>query len=311
MKRDTLWERLARGVHRLQHRSDWSAHVTADWPERIMQTPVTDRYHAKQGRSTGRLILDQGGRRLTVYLKRHYQLPWWCGWLAALWPDGAWSPALQEAQHLERARQIGVPVPQVVAAGEFIGPWGKLQSFLAVEELTDMLPLHEAIPLAATRLAPRQFARWKRSLIGEMARLTRHLHEQNYYHKDLYLCHFYIAREDTARLPRWRDRVHLIDLHRLGHHCWMGWLWQSKDLAQLLYSSALSVITPRDRLRFWRAYLGVARETPRSRWLRRLVLLRWRRYRDHNARRRFFGFLGPQRDTRSLVDVSSVVRSSS
>ena len=66
---------------------------------------------------------------------------------------------MQEYRHLEWAREQGVPVPAAVAAGEFIGPWGRLSSFLAVEELTDMLPLHQAIPLAASQLQADVFRR--------------------------------------------------------------------------------------------------------------------------------------------------------
>src|SRR5262249_49813248 len=96
-------------------------------------------------------------------------------------------------------------VPDPVAAGEFIGPRGRLQSFLAIGELTGMLPLHEAIPLAAATLDARTFQTWKRTLIGEMVRMVRLLHEARRFHKDLYLCHFYIARADCGRLPDWRD----------------------------------------------------------------------------------------------------------
>ena len=49
-----------------------------------MQVEVTDRFSAKQGRSTGRWVLQAGGSRLVVYLKRHYQLPWWLGLLTSL-----------------------------------------------------------------------------------------------------------------------------------------------------------------------------------------------------------------------------------
>ena len=145
-----------------------------------MAVAVTDRFHAKQGRSTGRWILQArrraaGARRLSVYLKRHYELPWWRGLLASLWPGRGWSPAMQEWQHLEWARRQGVPVPAVVAAAEYIGPWGGLQSFLAVEELAGMLPLHEAIPLAAVRSGSRQrSASGNATLVAEMARLSPH-----------------------------------------------------------------------------------------------------------------------------------------
>ncbi len=283
--RETLWQRLSQGVRRIQHRADWSEWVGPDWVDRIMAVAVTDRFHAKQGRSTGRWILPGEDRPLTVYLKRHYQLPWWRGLLAVLWPDNCWSPALQEWHHLHWARAVGMPVPVAVAAGEYIGPWGRLQSFLAVEELTGMLPLHEAIPAAAQGLGADQFRQWKRGLIAELARLTRELHGRRCFHKDLYLCHFYIPREDTERLPELHGRVHLIDLHRLGHHPWTWRIWQAKDLAQLLYSSEIPGVDARDRLRFWRAYLGEERRRRIGQWLFRFVLLKWRRYQRHNARR--------------------------
>src|SRR5205085_6601985 len=146
---DNFWRRLLRGSRRLQQRPDWEEFAGAGWAERILAVHVTDRFHAKQGRSTGRWVLETGGQRLAVYLKRHYRLPWWQGWLATLWPEAGWSPALEEWHNLEWARAHGLPVPAAVAAGEFIGPWGRFQSFLAVEELYGMLPLHEAIPAAA------------------------------------------------------------------------------------------------------------------------------------------------------------------
>jgi heptose I phosphotransferase len=286
MTRDSFWRRLGRGVRQVWGRPDWDDLLGPDWAAGIMERPVTDRFHAKQGRTTGRLILEQDKRRLAVYLKRHHRLSWWRGLLATLWPGAGWSPALQEARNLERARAQGLPVPVVVAAGECIGPWGRLQSFLAVEELADMLPLHEAIPLAARSLDPIAFQHWKRSLLQEIVRLTRLLHARRWFHKDLYLCHFYVARGDTATLPTWRDRVHLIDLHRLACHPWTWRFWQTKDIAQLLYSSEVAGVTARDRLRFWRLYLGAERRTWRGRWLRRIILLRWCRYRQHNERRR-------------------------
>ena len=286
----SLWRRLWSGTRRLRQRADWSAFAGRDWPNRIMEVDINDRFHAKQGRSTCRWNLAMPGagdvdQRIVVYLKRHYKLPWWRGLMATLWPGGNWSPALAEQKHLECARRLGVPVPEVVAAAEYIGPGCRLRSILAVEELTGMLPLHEAIPLAASRLDPATFRRWKAGLIAEMARLVRLLHDHHYFHKDLYLCHFFIDREDTGRIPEWNNRVFLIDLHRLGHHRWTWKIWQTKDLAQLLYSSEVPGIDARDRFLFWREYQPPEEGTGRS-WVRWFVLFRWRRYRRHNARRK-------------------------
>ena len=283
---DSLWTRLWRGVARVKERPDWSEFAGTDWVERIMEVIVTDDFHAKQGRSTGRWVLHENGKRLSVYLKRHYRLPWWQGILAALFPNRGWSPALQEWEHLEWAREHGFPVPAQVAAGEYIGPWGKLRSFLAIEELADMSPLHEAIPLAAEKLESHTFLRWKRGLVREVARLTRELHKRSVFHKDLYLCHFFIPRADLSLTPaEWRGRVHVIDLHRMGRHGLTWPIWQLKDLAQLLYSSSVAGLTARDRVRFWRAYLGPKRRSLWNRLMARLIRFKGRRYERHNAKR--------------------------
>ena len=85
---DTFWQRLLRGTRRLHQRPDWEQFAGGGWTERIMVTAVTDRFHAKQGRSTGRLILEHGAKRLAVYLKRHHRLSWWRGLLATVSGEG-------------------------------------------------------------------------------------------------------------------------------------------------------------------------------------------------------------------------------
>src|SRR5579883_133605 len=281
----TLWQPLCHGVRRLRQLPHWPEFAGSDWAEHIMQAAVTDRFHAKQGRTIARWTWANEDRQLVVYLKRHYRLPWRHRLLALLWPEGNWSPAMQEWEHLERARSAGLPVPAAAAGGEFIGPWGRFHSFLAVEELTGMLALHEAVPLAAERLAPTTFRHWKRSLIRHMVELARRLHDRRWFHKDFYLCHFYVAEEDTRRLPDWQDRVHLIDLHRLAHHPWTWSWWRIKDLAQLLYSSDVPGVDARDRLWFWRLYFGAGRRWRSIRWLRQIILLQaWNYQRRHDRR---------------------------
>ncbi len=289
--KESFWRRLTGGVRRIWQRADWAAFAGEDWPDHIMRAEVADDFHVKQGRSTGRCIFHGNGRQLSVYLKRHYRLPWWHGVLAAVWPGRAWSPALQELHHLQWAQAQGFSVPAPVAAVEYVGPWGGLQSMLAVEELAGMLPLHQAIPLAAERLDRPAFRRWKRGLVKEIARLSRELHRRGYFHKDLYLCHFYLPQTDiddwrpaAAGPPDLRGKLHLIDLHRLAHHPWTRLWWQIKDLAQLLYSSELEGVTPRDRACFWRLYRDGARRWW-TRWLEIMVRLKWRRYRNHNRKR--------------------------
>ena len=96
------WHRLLHGVRRLYTpRADWSDYVGEQWADHIMQADLTDDINKKQGRSTGRWLLEAHGKHLGVYLKRHYELPRWLGLLAALWPRGDWSPGMQECNNLE------------------------------------------------------------------------------------------------------------------------------------------------------------------------------------------------------------------
>ncbi len=83
-------------------------------------------------------------------------------------------------------------MPEVVAAGEHIGPGTDLTSFLMVAELTDCEPLNESLPRLADRLEAKAFDRLKRIVIAELARMTANLHLARVFHKDLYLCHFFL-----------------------------------------------------------------------------------------------------------------------
>jgi heptose I phosphotransferase len=244
-----------------------------------MSLQSTDRYHAKQGRSTARVRFDSPAGTLSVYLKRHVRLPWTARLAALFCPGGRHTPAAAEWAHLECARALGVPVPEVVAAGEQIGPWGALQSFLMVAELTGRRELNEALPDLARGLTPAAFSRLKREIAIEMAAITARLHRARLFHKDLYLCHFFIETEPREQAGA---RLALIDLHRLGRHGVTAFRWRWKDLGQLLFSTLdESHITDRDRLRFWRHYrkkMGLRSESLE----RAMIRAKARRYLAHN-----------------------------
>ncbi len=279
MTHGTLLGRLTRGT-----RWSWRAerHLEAlpsDLDATVMAIESDDRLHAKQGRSTARVRFDSGSKPLSVYLKRHYRLPWINRILALLDPQGRHSPASAEWAHLERARALGIAVPEVVAAGEWIGPWGALRSYLMVAELIDHAPLHEAVPELLDELAPAEFAALKRALVVEMAEVSAKLHAAHAFHKDLYLCHFFL---DRAAGPGAGRRLCLIDLHRLAVHRWTAPRWRWKDLGQLLYSTfGVAGIDDRDRLRFWMHYRRRSRLLLASSQLR-FIQAKAALYRAHN-----------------------------
>lgn len=253
--------------------------LPADLDARVMAWKSSDRLHEKQGRSTCRIHVPTATGRLAVYLKRHYRLSRRDGLAAVLHPEGRHSPAGAEWRHLAEAARLGLRVPEVVAAGERIGPWGRLQSYLMLRELTGQMELNESLPRIAASLPPREFADWKRAVVAEMARMVAVLHRAHAFHKDLYLCHFFVNASDVSRPG---DRPTLIDLHRLGFHRRLSRWYRWKDLGQLLFSTVgVPGITTRDRLRFWASYRR-AIGLPGIGLDRRAIVWRARRYLRHS-----------------------------
>jgi heptose I phosphotransferase len=182
-------------------------------------------------------------------------------------------------------RTLGISVPEVVAAGERIGPRAGLQSFLMIAELTGSTALNELLPRLAVCLDRASFAVLKRRVVTEMARITAILHHAGVFHRDLYLCHFFLDAESTAAETK-KPKLTLIDLHRLEEHQYLGDWWRWKDLGQLLYSTEdVAGISVRDHLRFWKSYCRLA-GIKRPGLHARMVRLRAARYSGHNRKRR-------------------------
>ncbi len=295
MRYGSLWERLVRGVRWSWIDPRYQSALPPNLDDSIMTLDSRDRLHAKQGRSTARVIFHAAANAadraagttvctgepvgpVAVYLKRHFRLPWLARLAALFDPAGRHSPAAAEWTHLERARALGVPVPEVVATGERIGPWASLQSYLMVAELAGSHELNVALPELARELEPVAFESLKRRLIPEMARITAALHTACVFHKDLYLCHFYLdlerLRDDPADI-----RLVLIDFHRLAEHRLWPVRWRWKDLGQLLFSTAgVEGINDRDIRRFWKNY-------------RRRVALRWPHWQARMIQRKAAAYL--------------------
>ena len=158
--------RLTNGTRRVWHAPDWPEYAGSDWCERIMSVArPTASTPNREGRSPGGHWGQ--GTSAVVYLKRHYRLPRLAR-LAALFPADCGAQG-QEWHHLEWAKREGC-----IAAGGGRGRvhrMGPTAKFLAVEELTDMLPLHEAIPRRGR--AAGRVRGVERGLIAEMARIAR------------------------------------------------------------------------------------------------------------------------------------------
>jgi heptose I phosphotransferase len=294
----SLWQRWARGVSWTWIDDRYRRRLPEDLDATVMMLESHDRFHAKQGRSTARFVFHASesvgsrgarvpqtdSRPLAVYLKRHYHLPWTSRLAALLSPGGKHSAGAAEWAHLKTARMLGIEVPDPVAAGERIGPRGQLSSFLMVTELEGSTAANELLPVLAGALDRKVFTEQKRRVIDEIARIAARLHNARIFHKDLYLCHFFVNAERLQ--AKGIARVALIDLHRLAQHTLGSAWWRSKDLGQLLFSTTgVAGVTEHDRLRFFVRYSRLAGLA----WPRLslcLARLRAGRYQAHNRKLR-------------------------
>ena len=102
MSYGSLWQRWSRGVSWTWINEQYRARLPDDLDASVMTLDSRDRFHAKQGPLDGAAwsLRQRTDRPLSVYLKRHFRLPW-SARLAALVDPGR--------QALSRRRRVGPP----------------------------------------------------------------------------------------------------------------------------------------------------------------------------------------------------------
>jgi heptose I phosphotransferase len=145
-----------------------------------------------------------------------------------------------EWQNVFRLKALGINTMEPVAFGEK----GE-RSFIITKSLESVKRLENVIKEEKPNFIDRKI------LIKALASLTKKMHDNNLFHKDFYIGHIFIQRENE------RFKVYLIDLQRLQRHWFFKNHWRIKDLAALNYSSQNSFVDLKDRIRFMKYYLNV------------------------------------------------------
>jgi len=138
----------------------------------------------------------------------------------------------------------GISVPHTIAYGYQWNGLFEKRSFIMIREIPDAVSLEEKLPACMTDFSP-SAARLRRRFIRKVADFVRQFHRTGCRHRDLYLCHLFLDKDNT---------LHLIDLHRVFEPVLLAERFRMKDIAQLYYSSPGSVISRADRLRFYLQY---------------------------------------------------------
>lgn len=148
--------------------------------------------------------------------------------------------AFVEWDHLRIARELRLPVPEVVAVGRRRGG----RSVLWTRGVEPGYSLRDGLHADLDRL--------KEGMSGlacQLARLVTRLHRGGYCHRDLYLDHFLASRDAEGNLSWvW------IDWGRLEQQTPLPRRRRIRDLASLEYSARTADVPARVRLRFFRHY---------------------------------------------------------
>lgn len=189
------------------------------------------------------------------------------------------STAWVEWDNIRRLEELGVPTMRPAAFAEkMVGPW-ELASLLCTEQVPGE-SLEKWLPTSWDSSVEVFGFGWRRSVIEQLARIVRRMHDGRLCHRDLYTSHIFVdLREDGAA------RFHLIDLQRMIRPWLRGWRWWVKDLAALGASAPAGLVSRTDRLRFLLAYLRREKlDGQAKRWWRAIRAKAARMMRHHEAR---------------------------
>ncbi|MBN2145103.1 MAG: hypothetical protein JW774_10810 [Candidatus Aureabacteria bacterium] len=172
------------------------------------------------------------------------------------------SEAFLEWNHLDLVKNLNIPTLDPVAWGEDFRWRLEKGGFLITKESPATIRVESFLK----SLSPAQ-NKWREKIVDTIADYTRCLHENSYFHKDLYLGHFLID-------PRSEDDfdIYLIDLQRLQKHRILAEHYRIKDLASLYFSVPENSLSRTFQLRFLKKYLKVKRLTKQhKKWITRIL----------------------------------------
>ncbi|MDZ7686637.1 MAG: lipopolysaccharide core heptose(I) kinase RfaP [Gammaproteobacteria bacterium] len=151
-----------------------------------------------------------------------------------------------EWRAIRRLELLGVPTMTPVAFVELGRNPAAKRSAIVTQELTGTISLEDLVAEHSVTVSER------RALVRRVARITHDMHDGGVNHRDLYICHFHLARHGAAL----EAPLYVIDLHRAQLRSRTPVRWRIKDVAGSFSSTFDAGLTRRDYLRFIRRYSG-------------------------------------------------------
>ena len=128
-----------------------------------------------------------------------------------------------------------------------------LKSFLITKELDNTTSLEDYCANWPEKVPS---FREKQLLLRKVAKIVKKMHENGLNHRDLYICHFLLRKNNEEAEDD--SRLFLIDLHKAQIRDSVPERWLIKDLSALYFSAMHIGLTKRDFLRFVKIYRGQA-----------------------------------------------------
>lgn len=158
--------------------------------------------------------------------------------------------AMTEVNAIKKLNSIGIPTTPLVAYGQQGCNPATMQSFVMTEDLGEIITIED---LCADW--QNYSERFKHTLMQAMAELAAKLHSAGLAHRDFYLCHFVLKKQDLNTECATVKNCHIIDLHRMLQGQTSNSRAVMKDIAGLYFSAVQCGLSAQDLAVFKQHYL--------------------------------------------------------
>jgi len=216
----------------------------------------------------------------SYFVKTHFGVGWFEIFKNLLQFKKPSYSSLDEWKALNRLQETGLKCPEPLGYGVNGYNPAKLDSFIITRALSNTLSL-EDITLNWKKNSPSKLV--KDRLIFNVAMLSSKMHAMGMNHRDLYLCHFHVPKDDLLQ------EMYIIDLHRAQIRKNTPHRLKIKDIGGLLHSALDLNLSERDFYRFFMIYFGCSF---------RALFLHHNRFIEESSKRAFRMFLKPRENNR-------------
>ena len=180
-----------------------------------------------------------------------------------------------EFEAAQQLTETGINTPKTVAHGTQWGTIFEKRSFIITEKIPDAEALERKLPDYFYKPDTVENLKQRREFITQLAKFIKKFHETNFRHRDLYLSHIFCSDNGN---------FYLIDLARAFQPLIFSRRFQTKDIAQIYYSSPGKYFSRTDRMRFYINYNGRQKLTKTDKDFIRKVIKKVKQMAQHDKR---------------------------